>query len=836
MKNLGMIYSTDQKFEEFITANELSPDTEYLIRIHTCIHEADEIMSFVEKIKSFLPASKIVGSSTSGVIFNGKIMTDCCMVSVTEFKSASLRTFITDLSDESGEELTGNALSDIVAGNIGQGKSGIALLFLSRQFLKINDLVEGINKKVPAVRMLGGIANTPLVPLMDTTDVQSFVFNENSVSKNAVVCAFADSGNISVYGDIIYVTEPVGSVHTITDAEGMIIRTVDGENAVEWYRKLLGVDFSNNEENKNTTIMFPLVKAESNIPWAISYSSQSGNDIVFPDEPDPVMFVPSEAKAGDRIRISYSSVQKTIEVCETVCENIASRPSEVLFGYSCVSRQDMFENCASWELLPFEKTNLCGALVAGEIGNIDNVNRYCNYSFAILSLAEGNSVMKLNIEALNENSGELVNSQEAIVNYLLKITEGHQSEKSQQQIDIENTLFIDDETGLWNITKLMFDSSLGKLDKMCMITVRNESLLKAFLSKSKFTIYFNRFHRTIREFIGKENYSYYIYKETSLIVTANSEISDDEFTEKMRELQNKIAEFRFSSYVAVSEFALVMHEENMIKKAELTLVRMRNKKNCFLTYTPDLGLEKFNAQKMKMIMILNHAVSNDGVVPYFQGIRNNKTGEMNIYEALMRIEDSEGNIYTPYHFMDIAKEYGYYSDISYIMINKVLEIFKNREEKVTINMTVGDVYNYKIVHSVLKFLESAPHPQNYIFELTETEEIEDYQIIFEFVEKVHGAGGKIAIDDFGSGFSNIVHVFKIPSDYIKIDGEIIKNICSDIYAQEFLEMISCWADKHKKEIIAEFVENEDIQNVININNIRYSQGYLYSKPARLFGA
>ena len=64
--------------------------------------------------------------------------------------------------------------------------------------------------------------------------------------------------------------------------------------------------------------------------------------------------------------------------------------------------------------------------------------------------------------------------------------------------------------------------------------------------------------------------------------------------------------------------------------------------------------------------------------------------------------------------------------------------------------------------------------------------------------------------------------------------EIIRNINSDIYALEFLEMISYWARKHSKEIIAEFVENYQIQKIVEQNDIRFSQGYLYSKPTQMF--
>ena len=78
--------------------------------------------------------------------------------------------------------------------------------------------------------------------------------------------------------------------------------------------------------------------------------------------------------------------------------------------------------------------------------------------------------------------------------------------------------------------------------------------------------------------------------------------------------------------------------------------------------------------------------------------------QMETTEGKMCIRDS---VYTPYHFMEIAKEYGYYADISYIMINKVMKIFCDRTEQVTINMNISDIYNYKVVHAILTSLRSS---------------------------------------------------------------------------------------------------------------------------------
>ncbi len=835
MNGVNHIFSDESNFKTFIKAENLSADKEYLIRVHTCIHTYDNIMSFVNMILSYLPASKIIGSSTSGVICGGDIKTDCCMISVTEFDSAHVKTAVIGLSDGYKGDFRGSVLADIAAETVISSQSRYMLAFFARTFMKIGSFVERLNAIKSDLHIIGGLANTPQNSATSMVK-DAFVFDNNGASNDSVAVAVIDSASMTVNSDLIYVTEPVGSCHTITDADGIIIRSIDGVNAVEWYQRQLGIDLEQGN-SADTTVLFPLVRSDhGDIPWALAYSSQKGSDRVFADEPDPIMYVPSEAKAGERVRISYSSIQKTVELCEEVCRKISDDPAEVLFGYSCVSRQTLFSNCAKWELTPFANTNLSGALVAGEIGNIKNMNRYCNYSFAVSALAESGRRIRINTDILRENSTELVNHQEHIVKYLINYSKSAEENNGllRRRQEIKDTLFIDDETGIGNLTKYSYDFSLGKFDKICLLNLRNEGLLNAFMSKSKFLSCLDRFHKEIINYIGDDGFDCYIYKKSSLIITGSPNVCDGEFIDRMKAVQEFVPDFKFAGYVPVSEFAVVMHEDDMIKKAELTLVSMRSRNIFFLNYTSDLGLEQIHAKRLKMLMILNDAIANGRVVPYLQGIRNNTVGKITIYESLMRIEDADGVVYTPYHFMDIAKEYGFYPDISYMMISNVLELFRDRSESVTINLNICDISNYKIVHYILKFLASAPYPDHYIFELTETEEIEDYQIIAEFVDKIHKMGGKIAIDDFGSGFSNIVNIFKIKSDYIKIDGEIVKNINNDIFALEFLEMIAGWAKKHGKEIIAEFIENHEIQELIEKNNIGFSQGYLFSKPSDAF--
>ena len=98
------------------------------------------------------------------------------------------------------------------------------------------------------------------------------------------------------------------------------------------------------------------------------------------------------------------------------------------------------------------------------------------------------------------------------------------------------------------------------------------------------------------------------------------------------------------------------------------------------------------------------------------------------------------------------------------------------------------------------------------------------------VEKLNENGIKIAIDDFGSGYSNLVELARLEPDYIKIDGEIVRNINSSSIHKIIAETIVYMTSKLKTELVAEYVENYELQQTIIDMHIRYSQGYLFSKP------
>jgi len=240
--------------------------------------------------------------------------------------------------------------------------------------------------------------------------------------------------------------------------------------------------------------------------------------------------------------------------------------------------------------------------------------------------------------------------------------------------------------------------------------------------------------------------------------------------------------------------------------------------------------------KLKNIGMIKDALAKDGsFVSYFQPIINNQTGEIEKYESLVRLIDNRGNMISPYQFLNIAKKTGYYSDITELVIQNSFNALNHTDKDITINLSSSDIENNHIRELLWELITKDEHIGRVTFELLEDEEIKDFELVKDFILKSKiEAKVQIAIDDFGSGYSNYERLLEFQPDILKIDGSLIKNIVSDNYSRHVVESIIVFAKKQHIKTIAEFVVNEEVLQIIKELGIDYSQGYYLGEPKRLF--
>ena len=263
-----------------------------------------------------------------------------------------------------------------------------------------------------------------------------------------------------------------------------------------------------------------------------------------------------------------------------------------------------------------------------------------------------------------------------------------------------------------------------------------------------------------------------------------------------------------------------------------------NAKLNFLHYMYyDSFLYKNESVNENLLETINYSIENNLVEPYFQAIMDNNNDEIIKYEALMRIFDKNGNIVMPNVFIHKAKKCRLYSKLMEILIDKIIIYILKYKINVSINVDYVDILNPHIKKSLIHKIKNHDVGEYITLEILESEKVSNFNIVNEFINEIKKLGVKIAVDDFGTGFSNYENILNLNIDYIKIDGSLIKKIDEDIYLN-LIKSIVLFSKQQNIKVVAEFVSDLKILRYVKNTQIEYSQGYYIGRPmsiSELFG-
>ncbi len=284
----------------------------------------------------------------------------------------------------------------------------------------------------------------------------------------------------------------------------------------------------------------------------------------------------------------------------------------------------------------------------------------------------------------------------------------------------------------------------------------------------------------------------------------------------------------------VSILVCVSYENNVFENVKYGMNKLVKEKKDFLI-TNDIAQE-IHESAQKNLAILNKvkiALENDNIVSYFQPIMD-KEGEIYKYESLVRLVEDNGNIMSPFFFLDIAKQGHYYNQITSVVLKNSFDTLDKIDKAISINISALDIENEELREEMYMLLEAYSTKASQVtFELLEDEEMKDFELIKHFISKVKSYGVKIAIDDFGSGYSNYERLLDFQPDIIKIDGSLVKNIETSTYSRSIVKSILHFTQDQEIKVIAEYVENEKIFHILKDLGVDYFQGYYFGKPMPL---
>jgi len=281
-----------------------------------------------------------------------------------------------------------------------------------------------------------------------------------------------------------------------------------------------------------------------------------------------------------------------------------------------------------------------------------------------------------------------------------------------------------------------------------------------------------------------------------------------------------------ASYYAHDNYQKLILYSNIARK------RAQKEHKKFLLFDHSMSKSEDYAQNIEWIRKIKEAIDEDRVVTYYQPILNNQTQEIVKYETLVRMLDKDGHPVSTWTFLEIAQKAKLYPQITKIVIDKAFKTFENLPNyEFSLNLTIDDILSKETSSYICDKLSNYSNSHNVIFEITESEEVNDYKRINDFVKRIKKYGVKIAIDDFGSGYANFEHIIGIDADFIKIDGSLIKNIATDKNARIITEAIISFSKKLGRKTITEYVSNEEIYKIVKDLGADYSQGFYFGAPA-----
>ncbi|MDQ1263902.1 MAG: c-di-GMP phosphodiesterase [Campylobacterota bacterium] len=327
----------------------------------------------------------------------------------------------------------------------------------------------------------------------------------------------------------------------------------------------------------------------------------------------------------------------------------------------------------------------------------------------------------------------------------------------------------------------------------------------------------------------------FVYKlpndEFAILTTVD--ISKEEFFKATLTLLHKINEMKFNvaeQSIAVSfSCGVASNESSILIKANTALQIAKKHSKSVVAYDSSLDAKEQIAKNLDALVLLKDAIKNDRIIPYYQPIYNTRTQKIERYEALARIITQDSKVIAPFAFLDVAIKSKLYPEITKAMISKSFEFFKDKDLSFSINLSILDIQNQE----TMKFIEERLN--NYdaskvVFEILESDKIEDYKELKHFIQVVKKFGCKIAIDDFGSGYSNFSHIFELNVDYLKIDASLVKFITTDNSSRVIVKTIINFATNLGLKTVAEFVEDKDALDLLEKMGVDFVQGYYIGKP------
>ncbi len=822
MKVLNKLFQNEAELERYIIDNEIQDGAEWLVHIHASTSNKQFCVKLASFIKALIPSATVVGCTTAGVIYNADIVDDGILITFRNFEKASFRVEMFSIDAMTNEEIVARIEKDSE-----KIAPSLAIIWFGFFYTDVENLIDKLAEKLPQIPFAGGTAGFQ----DETLGVVQCVFDGEDFYEDRICMTYISGDFALSYTNVIVGHTTISDRHEVTSIKGKYIEEIDDKPAGAWLSEQFGATLPDtskvaySEVASNTLLRFPFVlDGRDGASRFIQYDGDTGCLKQYGSYPSVIK----------DFKIGYLSPVRSVEEWQMLCYDLLTTPVQTIFNYSCLFRKMYLNNLSKWEMLPFAEHNICGAFMFGEIGTKNDHTYYYNGTCSLFTIAEKEEYIAPDL-SVYEKMLELDDVNEEIASFLRNVVQQSGEKASglvQNAVSREKLAkghLIESQDSIVGFLK---DSAQLTYKKLGMITYENAREISA----DREDIILSSNIAAIKDYVQKKfpdaPIALYRYGVNTFFFAVENSVKDSEFVEIAKNIHSFCNGAAQAKINLCKNFkcVLTLNGHNPHELYHFIKEHMPETNTDFAVYDEEHDETALLQKEFEMVEIIKEALLRDRVIPYFQGIYDSKESRFFAYEALMRIQTSDGQILPPGAFLDVAKKYGYYKELSLKMVCKVLDMFADRQEIITLNISTLDVHSTPFKEAVLSKLSNMKDPSHFIFELVESEQYAGHADLREFLLALKRFGVKIAVDDFGSGYSNFIEIGNLDIDYLKINGSLTDLLGTDVSYDGILDSITYLGKKMQAELIAECVETASMQKTLVNKGVRYSQGYLFSKP------
>lgn len=319
----------------------------------------------------------------------------------------------------------------------------------------------------------------------------------------------------------------------------------------------------------------------------------------------------------------------------------------------------------------------------------------------------------------------------------------------------------------------------------------------------------------------------------------------NELLSKVRKFEFKWDRHRFSQSVSIGiapcDESIPSGEELLSFADTACLIAKEGGRDKIHIYSPEMGMHSTYKRELFWVNEVNIAIKEENFELFYQHYRPlNKVDKLQYYEILVRLRTKDNDLVAPEFFMPSAEKALISNKIDKQVVEKYfmwLQAHPKHIEKLgkcNINLSglclSDDDFQFFLLNAFEKY--AIPY-EKICFEITETMAIIRMNDAVEFMNKFKRLGCTFALDDFGSGFSSYSYLKHLPVDFVKIDGNFIRDILHDPIDLAMVTSIKDVAEAMKIKTVAEFVETPEIMVQIGKMGVDFAQGYCIAKPEPL---